>query len=786
MIESQGTCNVAAESTGDSLSFRKLLNLMPQLGWTATSDGHIDWYNQGWYQHTCATFEQMQEQAQGWGCYSAHDSTFVTAAKERWVQSIGTGDPFEIESAVTDKHGTSELFLTRIDPIRDDNNTLIRWVGISTAVDPKATSFEALATSRAQIEAITNNATGAIFFIDKHGKCTFANPSALAMTQYTWGELRQQILHDKIHWLHPDGSPFPIGDCSIDRVLPENYQLRHVRDVFVRKDGSFFDVEVSATPVPKGVSGTVIEVIDVSSRVKLERDAEQTLNRFKVLAETLPQLVWIADENAEVVFQNERWSAYTGSAPCGLIGKSWEAFVHPDDLKVAREKWVVSFRDRVAYEYEQRIKNANGQYRWFVVLGMPVPGSNLWFGTCTDIHETRNQTEELERLVVLKTEELRSSKVLTEAILESISDAIIVAGEDGEITYLNKAARELHGPVVPHSALVGDVLSAFEQLQLDGQPSLPIFELPLVLALNAQRLDDQEMIIQSYNNSKQIVASVSARPLTDPNEKLKGLVLAVRDISLRKEAEKAMEMARDKAIAVNEAKTRFLAIVSHEVRTPLAGVMGLVELIGASSDEPGIQTMSDDALLSCKQLLRILNDLLDASKLDTGTLTLERRTFAIRPVLQNLVQLLKPKVIKSGLILETKVENAVPELICGDEMRVRQLLHNIAFNAVKFTHNGRVDITVDVLSSRDGITTLMFKVSDTGIGITEEQQADIFKPFTQAADSISRVYGGSGLGLSICQTLVDLMGGELGVQSRLGEGSTFWFSVPFEEKLCQS
>jgi signal transduction histidine kinase len=235
-----------------------------------------------------------------------------------------------------------------------------------------------------------------------------------------------------------------------------------------------------------------------------------------------------------------------------------------------------------------------------------------------------------------------------------------------------------------------------------------------------------------------------------------------------------------------QSKSRFLATVSHEVRTPLSGVMGLIELIAKTSAEEDIRQMSTIAFASSQRLLQILNDLLDASKLQAGKILLEYRNFAIRPVIGDAVQLVKREADEKHIAVSSVVASDVPELVCGDELRVRQILFNLIFNAVKFTDNGEVKIEVILRNMTPAVTDLRFTVRDTGIGISDDQRQKLFTPFEQLQSSTSRIYGGTGLGLSICQNLIELMHGEIGVESEPGKGSTFWFHIPFRADKCQT
>jgi signal transduction histidine kinase len=265
-----------------------------------------------------------------------------------------------------------------------------------------------------------------------------------------------------------------------------------------------------------------------------------------------------------------------------------------------------------------------------------------------------------------------------------------------------------------------------------------------------------------------------------------GLILLYYSWRLLKQYEKEnteklvqLKTAKELAERALEAKTRFLATVSHEVRTPMAGVIGLTELLSLQELGADNNETVGAILDSSKQLLQILNSILEAARLDVGKITLEYRNFSVRPVLGDVRQLIAPDATKKHLAVTGFCDEKIPAYVYGDEFRVRQILINLSFNAVKFTDSGRVEITAALKESTAEKTVIRFSITDTGIGISAADQKRIFQPFEQAADATKRIAGGTGLGLSIAKELVELMSGEIGVTSEPGEGSTFWFEVPF-------
>jgi PAS domain S-box-containing protein len=245
-------------------------------------------------------------------------------------------------------------------------------------------------------------------------------------------------------------------------------------------------------------------------------------------------------------------------------------------------------------------------------------------------------------------------------------------------------------------------------------------------------------------------------------------------------------LARVAADSANQAKSEFLAIMSHEIRTPMNAILGFALMLNEAKLGKPHNEYANMILRAGEALMTILNDILDLSKIEAGRLDLEQVPFKIADNLASIEELWGAPAQQKDLYLRTVVSQGVPASVIADPMRIRQVLFNLVNNAIKFTSSGGVTVKVSPGSRiPDGIE-LRFEVSDTGIGIPEEKKVLIFEPFTQADSSTNRRYGGTGLGLSICRRLVDMMGGEIGVQSNAGGGSTFWFTVACREATAGS
>jgi two-component system sensor histidine kinase/response regulator len=300
--------------------------------------------------------------------------------------------------------------------------------------------------------------------------------------------------------------------------------------------------------------------------------------------------------------------------------------------------------------------------------------------------------------------------------------------------------------------------------------------------LMEKMLTDYELTVRA-RDGREIVVSFNATTFYDRQRRLQGVFAVARDITERKRLDQVLQAqsielkkAQVEADKANLAKSQFLANMSHEIRTPMNAIIGFNYLLRRSGVTPEQAQRIDKIDDACRHLLSIINDVLDISKIEAGRMLLEATDFSLAAIFDNVSSIISSAAHNKGLTIEVDTD-AVPSWLLGDPTRLRQALLNYAGNAVKFTETGGITLRAKLLQETDHELLVRFEVTDTGIGISTEQVARLFQAFEQLDASSTRQYGGSGLGLFITRRLAHLMGGEVGVDSTPGNGSTFWFTA---------
>jgi len=442
---------------------------------------------------------------------------------------------------------------------------------------------------------------------------------------------------------------------------------------------------------------------------------------------------------------------------------SWIESIHPDDRERVTQEFERAGADPTQVEY--RIVRPDGGLRWIWVRMFPIRRDmgtpTRMIGIAQDCTE-RKQAERMQAFLA--------------SIVESSDDSIVGTDLNGRVVSWNQGAEKLFGYAAGEA--IGKLITML--FPKDRQKDY-------VQVLN--RIRRQEHIerfesVRVAKDGRRIPVLTIVSPIRDRAGQLQGVSAIYRDMTTEKNAAAELLRAKEAAEAASQAKSTFLATMSHEIRTPMNGILGMTELV-LDSDVTDDQRESLDLVrLSTESLLAVINDILDFSKIEAGKLDFEAIPFDFRDSLGETMKTLGFRAYQKGLELIYEVHPDVPAVLVGDPGRLRQILVNLVGNAIKFTERGEILVKVELESLTPESACLHYSVRDTGVGIPPEKHQKIFEAFSQADDSMTRKYGGTGLGLTICGRLVDMMSGRIWVESEAGQGSTFHFttnlSVPSE------
>ena len=365
---------------------------------------------------------------------------------------------------------------------------------------------------------------------------------------------------------------------------------------------------------------------------------------------------------------------------------------------------------------------------------------------------------------------LRDQQFYTRSLIESNIDALIATDPAGIITDVNKQMEALTG--CTRDELIG---APFKDCFTDPNRA----EAGIKRVLNEKSITDYELTARARDGTQTMV-SYNATTFYDRNRTLQGVFAAARDVTERTRFEQELQLAKAAAESASRTKSDFLASMSHEIRTPMNAIMGISDLLAKTSLTPEQDKYIQIFRRSGDNLLNLINDILDLSKVEAAQLDLEKTGFLLGDHVEKVIEIILPRAQEKNLDLRCEIAPGVCNELVGDPARLRQVLLNLLGNAIKFTETGEVLLTVEPDQIHAGPNALRFTVSDTGIGIAGDKLTSVFERFAQADSSTTRRFGGSGLGLTISKQLVELMGGRIWATSEIGKGSLFGFIVPFE------
>jgi signal transduction histidine kinase/DNA-binding NarL/FixJ family response regulator len=629
------------------------------------------------------------------------------------------------------------------------------------------------------MQTILDNMSDGVSLFDKDFVWKFTNRNHIERHNYPPELLRPGTTGwDRIRYQVKRGEFGPIAEEDVERRVqeitalmrrPEGHQLER-RTL----TGSY--VQFSWRTLADGsLLGVYRDITDLKNREEAlaaaKDEIEHTRGLMQTILDNMTDGVTLFDKDFNWQFSNrQRMDALhlpDGAAHQGMSGHDLIRLrvergdfgqVAPGDVEKIVQDVVNTVRTPGGTRYERRMPDG----RHLEINFKPLADGSL-LGVYRDITELKDREEAL----AAAKEEVERARELMQTILDNMSDGVTLFDEDFNWKFSNRnhIERQKYGPDILHSGTTGYEMVRYQAERGEYGPVDDV----------EGKVGEVVAIMRNPAGGRYERRTQSGRYIEFNYKTLAdGSVLGLyRDITDLKDREEALATAKEAAEAANLSKSTFLATMSHEIRTPMNGVLGMMEVLERQGlDEAqrrSVATMRESA----QALLRIIDDLLDFSKIEAGRLEMEDTAFSLSGLIDSTVETFRPQAAAKGLKLESSIAAGSNDALIGDSTRVRQILFNLLGNALKFTEKGSVRVHVATAPLGQAATRVTLAISDTGIGLTEQQRARLFQPFAQADSSTTRRFGGTGLGLSIVKRLAQLMGGDVAIASTPGAGSTF-------------
>jgi PAS domain S-box-containing protein len=557
-------------------------------------------------------------------------------------------------------------------------------------------------------------------------------------------------------------------------VTTINFKIR-----FKCKDGSFKLLSWNATPDREsGVLYATARDITDSHRIHDEN------RKLSLVAKGTNNIVVITDKERNIEWVNRAFEELTGYTQAEVSGKN------PGTL--------LQF-ENTDPETIYAIRNAMNNQETFVgeIQNISKAGRKYWIEL--NISPVFNEKGELINFIAIEsdvTDKKKKDASITNlietqnSIFNGVGHAVMFASPSGIIQRINQAGLDLieysEAEVVGKMSVIdlhdfGEIVARSMELSKElNRPVVPGFETIIAKTDSSHTMDANEWIYITKSGRK-VPVWVSVTCIKNTEGIILGYFSAAEDYTVKKQVEQSLIEAKNLAEQAAQAKDSFLANMSHEIRTPLNAIIGFTELLAQNNLDPTLKDYVNNINTAGSNLLLIINDILDISKIESGQLVIESNPVNLKETLKHVYDLLKVNAQERNLEFNLLLDADMPEFVMGDKGRINQILMNLAGNALKFTEKGEVTISVKKLSETENTIKLRFSVKDTGIGIPENKTNTIFERFTQAEVSTTRRFGGTGLGLSIVKQLVELQNGEINVISKMGQGSDFYFTIDFKK-----
>ena len=674
-------------------------------------------------------------------------------------QVMGGAESTYFEFPIITKQG-SEVWLGQHVQLIKHQGRIAGIQAVARDITTRRNAEDALKQSEERFRLLAENSTDMIARYTPEGSFLYVSPSCERLLGYTAAELIGKSVYEFFHpndlaiVKHAHGDILQVPD-----VNTVTYRFRHKNGEYIWFESTSHSIRIPETNVLQEIQSVSR---DVTERKQSEEALRASEHRLQVVIDTVNDGITFSDEKGHFEVFNKTMEQLTGYAweEANAGDFTSRLYPNPADRQRALDGLKELLQKGVLREIESTIVTKAGERRTILTSTslLRINGKRMFLSAYRDITLRKMVQKALEE------SEARFRELYDEAPI-----GYHELDSQGRIIRVNRKELEMFG--YSAAEMIGQPVWKFSE---DSKGSEEAVKAKLSGTLVPK--GSYERVVVRKNGTKMPVL-VDEQIVRHQEGTIVGIRTTIQDITKQKETEHALHDAKEAAEAATRAKSQFLAVMSHEIRTPMNGVIGMTDLLLNTELSPEQRDYVETVRTSGEALLAIINDILDFSKIESGRIDLEQHPFELKECIEEVFELFAPKAVQKSLDLLYWIDPRVPLVVIGDKLRLRQVLFNLVGNAIKFTDRGEIYASVSLKWKLGNDCQLECFVRDTGIGIPRDRIDRLFKAFSQVDSSTTRKYGGTGLGLAISMRLVELMGGQIWVESEEGKGTTFHFSI---------